>query len=83
MERWFSTGQLWHGAALNFTGWSYAGQFNLCASAGSVQVPDVWELVTEYRASLDELLSIARAQTPRDLATTSPPATTATSSPST
>jgi diacylglycerol O-acyltransferase / wax synthase len=61
MEHWFSTGQLSHGATLNFTGWSYAGQFNLCVLAGTTRVPDAWALVNGFRASLEQLLSIARA----------------------
>jgi len=62
VDRWFSTGQLSHGATLNFTVWSYCDQFNLCILADAVAVPDTWELVRGFRASLDELLAVARAQ---------------------
>jgi hypothetical protein len=59
LQNWFSTGQVWHGAALNFTGWSYTGEFNLCVLAGSIQVPDAWPLVEHFHAALDELLERA------------------------
>jgi diacylglycerol O-acyltransferase / wax synthase len=61
VDRWFSTGQLSHGATLNVTVWSYGDQFNLCVLADAVAVPDTWELVRGFRASLDELLAAARA----------------------
>jgi WS/DGAT/MGAT family acyltransferase len=76
VDRWFSTGQISHGATLNFTVWSYCDQFNLCVLADAVAVPDTWELVRGFRTSLDELLAVARAQ-----ATASPspaPSTTGT-----
>ena len=44
------------------TVWSYGDQFNLCVLADAVAVPDTWELVRGFRASLDELLAVARAQ---------------------
>ena len=62
VDSWFSTGQISHGATLNFTVWSYCDQFNLCVLADAVAVPDTWELVRGFRASLDELLVLARAQ---------------------
>jgi WS/DGAT/MGAT family acyltransferase len=62
VDSWFSTGQISHGATLNMTVWSYCDQFNLCVLADAVAVPDTWELVRGFRASLDELLVIARAQ---------------------
>jgi WS/DGAT/MGAT family acyltransferase len=76
VDRWFSTGQISHGATLNMTVWSYCDQFNLCVLADAVAVPDTWELVRGFRTSLDELLAVARAQ-----ATASPspaPSTTGT-----
>jgi hypothetical protein len=60
LERWFSTGQVLHGATLNFTGWSYAGEFNVCVLANSSQVSDPWPLLEQFRASLQELLGCAR-----------------------
>jgi len=63
VDRWFSTGQITHGATLNMTVWSYCDQFNLCVLADAVAVPDTWELVRGFRTSLDELLAVARAQT--------------------
>jgi WS/DGAT/MGAT family acyltransferase len=71
MERWFSTGQLWHGATLNFTGWSYGGLFEVCVLAGSDRVPDAWPLIDGFRASLDELLSHARSATSESAVTQS------------
>ena len=56
------TGQITHGATLNMTVWSYCDQFNLCVLADAVAVPDTWELVGGFRAALDELLAVARAQ---------------------
>lgn len=63
IERWFSTGQLSHGATLNLTVWSYSEQFNLCVLADAKVVPDVWELLGDVREALDELLVLARAHT--------------------
>jgi WS/DGAT/MGAT family acyltransferase len=63
VDSWFSTGQISHGATLNMTVWSYCDQFNLCVLADAVAVPDTWELVRGFRAALDELLVLARAQT--------------------
>jgi WS/DGAT/MGAT family acyltransferase len=60
LERWFSTGQVLHGATLNFTGWSYVGEFNVCVLANSSQVSDPWPLLEQFRASLQELLGCAR-----------------------
>jgi diacylglycerol O-acyltransferase / wax synthase len=71
VESWFSTGQLIPGITVNFTGWSYAEQFNLCVLSGSPTVPDAWELMAGFRKSLDELLAVARAAAPRDRALTS------------
>jgi WS/DGAT/MGAT family acyltransferase len=62
VEHWFSTGQISHGATVNMTVWSYCDQFNLCVLADAVAVPDTWELVRGFRSSLNELLSVARAQ---------------------
>jgi diacylglycerol O-acyltransferase len=61
MAEWFSTGQVLHGATLNFTGWSYAGQFSFCVLASSLQVPNAWPLVEAFQAALSELLECARA----------------------
>ena len=59
LDRWFSTGQVAHGAALNLTVWSYGDQFNLGAMADAEAVPDAWPLIAGFRASLDELLETA------------------------
>jgi hypothetical protein len=69
VDSWFSTGQITHGATLNFTVWSYCDQFNLCVLADAIAVPDTWELVRGFRASLDELLAVARAQATPNLNT--------------
>jgi WS/DGAT/MGAT family acyltransferase len=60
MDRWFSTGQLVHGATVNFTGWSYAQQFNLCVLSGSPMVSDPWELIGGFRNTLAALVAAAR-----------------------
>ena len=62
VDRWFSTGQITHGATLNMTVWSYGDQFNLCVLADAVAVPDTWELVRGFGASLDKLIAVARVQ---------------------
>ena len=62
LDRWFSTGPVAQGAALNFTVWSYGDQFNLCALGDAEAVPDVWPLITGFRASLEELLDCAGAR---------------------
>ena len=59
LDRWFSTGQVAHGAVLNITVWSYGDQFNLGALADAEAVPDVWPLIAGFRSSLDELLESA------------------------
>ena len=59
LDRWFSTGQVAHGAVLNFTVWSYGDQFNLGVLADAEAIPDVWPLVAGFRLSLDELLESA------------------------
>ena len=59
LDRWFSTGQVAHGAVLNFTVWSYGDQFNLGVLADAEAIPDVWPLIAGFRASLDELLESA------------------------
>ena len=59
LERWFSTGQVAHGAVLNLTVWSYGDQFNLGALADADAVPNAWPLIEGFRASLDELLASA------------------------
>ena len=50
LDRWFSTGQVAYGAALNFTVWSYDDQFNLCALADADAAPDAWPLIAGFRA---------------------------------
>jgi len=62
LENWFSTGQVWHGATLNFTGWSYAGEFNFCVLASSRQVPNAWPLVEQFHAALNELVEHSKSQ---------------------
>jgi diacylglycerol O-acyltransferase / wax synthase len=62
LDRWFSTGQVAHGAALNLTVWSYGDQFNLGALADAEAVPDAWPLIAGFRASLDELLETGGAR---------------------
>ena len=64
LQNWFSTGQVLHGATLNFTGWSYEGEFNLCVLANSRQVPNAWPLVEGFQAALNELQERGRAARP-------------------
>jgi len=65
VEHLFSTGQLVHGFTLNVTAWSYDGQFNVCVLTGSPRIDDAWEFIDGFRASLDELRTIAgRASAP-------------------
>lgn len=59
--RWYSTGQISHGATLNLTVWSYGDQFNLCALADAVVIPDIWDLVHGFGESLNELLALTGA----------------------
>jgi hypothetical protein len=66
LDRWLSTGPVAQGAALNFTVWSYGDQFNLCALGDAEAVPDVWPLITGFRASLDELLETAELRLNRN-----------------
>ena len=66
IERWFSTGQLAHGANLNLTVWSYADQFNLCVLADAAVVSDPWEFVEGFRESLAELQDLAAGARPVD-----------------
>lgn len=68
LDRWFSTGQVAQGAALNLTVWSYGDQFNLGVLADAEAVPDAWPLIAGFRTSLDELLtSVAARPSPNDL----------------
>ena len=62
LQNWFSTGQVWHGATLNFTGWSYAGEFNFCVLASSRQVPNAWPLVEQFEGALNELVEHAKSR---------------------
>jgi WS/DGAT/MGAT family acyltransferase len=70
LDRWYSIGQLWPGNGLNFTAWSYAGQFNVCVLADARRVPDAWELIAGFSAALQELVSLARDPARRDKKTT-------------
>lgn len=63
VERWFSTGQLAHGANLNLTVWSYGDQFNLCVLADAQAVDDAWKIVEGFRESMAELTALASEQT--------------------
>lgn len=60
LDRWFSIGQLAHGAALNVTVWSYVDQFNLSVLADPQVLDDAWQLVDGFEASLVELETAAR-----------------------
>jgi diacylglycerol O-acyltransferase / wax synthase len=64
LQQWFSTGQVLHGATLNFTGWSYEGEFNLCVLASSRQVPNAWPLVEGFQVALNELQERGSAARP-------------------
>jgi WS/DGAT/MGAT family acyltransferase len=60
LERWFSIGQIAHGASLNVTVWSYADQFNLSVLADATVLPDAWRLVDHFDASLAALEAAAQ-----------------------
>ena len=46
-------------AALNVTVWSYVDQFNLCILADRDVLPDTWQLMEHFEASLAELEAVA------------------------
>jgi diacylglycerol O-acyltransferase len=50
-----SMGPLVEGIGINFTGWSYAGEMTIAVMACREQAPDLWDLTTDLRDSLDEL----------------------------
>ena len=64
LEQWFSTGQIWHGATLNFTGWSYTDDFDVCVLADSSHVSDAWPLIEQFKTALKELVGCSRAGRP-------------------
>jgi diacylglycerol O-acyltransferase len=59
LERWFSIGQIAHGAALNVTVWSYVDQFNLSILSDPRVLRDAWRLMAHFEASLAELEAVA------------------------
>lgn len=52
---WYSSGQVTHGAALNLTMWSYVDRASLCILADSELLPELWDLVAHFEASIAEL----------------------------
>jgi diacylglycerol O-acyltransferase / wax synthase len=50
-----SMGPLVEGLGVNFTGWSYVDEMTIAVMGCREVVPDVWDLATGLRASLDEL----------------------------
>lgn len=52
LDKWFSTGQLVDGTALNITMWSYNGQANICILTDRQVLQDGWRL---YGYLIDEL----------------------------
>jgi hypothetical protein len=62
LHNWFSTGQVLPGLALNFTGWSYCDQFNVCVLADASAVNDTWAMIDGFRESLRELMEVADRQ---------------------
>jgi WS/DGAT/MGAT family acyltransferase len=62
LHNWFSTGQVLPGLALNFTGWSYCDQFNVCVLADASAVNDTWAMIDGFRESLRELIEVADRQ---------------------
>lgn len=59
MDNWFSIGQLFDGANLNFTLWSYRDSANLCILADSRVVPDAWVLFNFFKDEVKTLLALA------------------------
>ena len=56
-----SMGPLVEGLGVNFTGWSYVDEMTIAVMGCREVVPDVWDLATGLRTSLDELLAAAAA----------------------
>jgi diacylglycerol O-acyltransferase len=54
-----SMGPLVDGLGVNFTGWSYVDEMTIAVMGCRDVVPDVWDLATGLRTSLDELLAAA------------------------
>ena len=58
LENWYSIGQIFDGANLNFTLWSYCGNANLCILADSEVVPDGWVLYRYFTEEVKTLLAL-------------------------
>ncbi len=61
-----SMGPLVEGMGINFTGWSYAGEMTIAIMACREHAPDLWDLATDLRVSLDELLAAAVTTQPTE-----------------
>lgn len=59
-----SMGPLVEGMGINFTGWSYAGQMTLAVMSCREHAPDLWDVASDLRAALDELLAAAATTRP-------------------
>jgi WS/DGAT/MGAT family acyltransferase len=58
LDNWFSIGQVFDGANLNFTLWSYRSNANLCILADSQVVPDAWVLFDYFSDEVNRLLAL-------------------------
>jgi len=54
-----SMGPLVEGIGINFTGWSSAGDMTIAVMSCREHAPDLWDLTTALRASLEELMAAA------------------------
>jgi WS/DGAT/MGAT family acyltransferase len=59
LARIISMGPLVEGIGVNFTGWSYAGEFVIAVMACPESVPDIWSLAAGLRAEFDALNQVA------------------------
>lgn len=57
LERLISVGPLVEGIGINFTAWSYAGEFTVAILACADHIDDVWDLAAALRASYEELVA--------------------------
>ncbi len=58
LERLISVGPLVEGIGVNFTAWSYAGDFTVAILTCGHHIDDVWDLTAALRESYEELAAI-------------------------
>jgi len=62
LTRVISMGPLVEGMGINFTAWSYAGEMTVAVMSCREHAPDLWDITSDLRASLDELKAAAAAR---------------------